>query len=315
MDSCPSVRIKAIAIKNTMSYRVPTEKPFFSDITKPGESYPFNNNIMNLISLGTPLLVMHISADKAWFLVSNCRFSGWVPTSDVAFVDENFIKEYTNNELFVAIDDDISLLSDDSSHRFLSKARMGVILPCTKGKKLLVPYMKDNGYAGFKRCSNHSFVKKPYAFTGEHIIEIAKKFLGTKYGWGGYLEDRDCSMMIRDFATIFGIFLPCGSGGMLFSKGHKSITGDKDDFLKKNATPFLTIVGTKGHVMIYVGTYKGKPILWHNIWGMRLGKQELGRYVIGKTVLTDLGFCGDIEDTSGSLGQKKADTMFDILRK
>ncbi|GHU16238.1 hypothetical protein FACS189472_00830 [Alphaproteobacteria bacterium] len=74
----PSVKIKAIAIRNTMSYISPTEKPFFENIKLPGGSYQFNENIQNMIHLGTPLLISHISADKAWFYVS-CYVSGDSP--------------------------------------------------------------------------------------------------------------------------------------------------------------------------------------------------------------------------------------------
>ncbi|GHT97078.1 hydrolase Nlp/P60 [Alphaproteobacteria bacterium] len=291
----PSVKIKAIAIRNTMSYISPTEKPFFENIKLPGGSYPFNENIQSMIYLGMPLLITHISADKAWFYVSCYMFSGWVKADDIAYVDESFIKSYMQNQLFISIDDDVQLVSDNC---LVSVAHMGAILAGAE-KGLIVPHMIENGYAGIEVCQSDSFVKKPYAFTGEHIIEITKKLLGTKYGWGGYLNNRDCSSMTHDFMAIFGIFIPRNGNAQLTMSGYKSLKNvwNRSDFIKKNGIPFLTLVGEKGHVMLYVGTYEEKSIFLNNMWSIKRGEHRDGRYVIGKTILNTLGFGDKVENS------------------
>ena len=62
----------------------------------------------------------------------------------------------------------------------------------------------------------------------------------------------------------------------------------------KNGVPFLTLVGKKGHVMLYVGHYKNKPVFMHNIWAVPSKFGSADRYVIGKTVLTSSQFGGDV---------------------
>ncbi|MDR0968817.1 MAG: SH3 domain-containing protein [Holosporaceae bacterium] len=315
MNDCPSRRIKAISIRNTMSYILPTEKPFFEDINRLGGGYPFNENISNMIYIGTPLLILHVTADKAWFLVAYPRSVwprslGWVKANDVAFVDEPFIRQYIKSELFVSINDDVVLLSE--SGRFLSNACMGTILPGTNSE-LFVPCMGKNGYAEITKCRSSSFVKKPYAFTRDNLIEITRKFLGTKYGWGGYLNNRDCSIMTRDFTTIFGILIPRSSKNQLRQEGCVSIKNisDKSSFLRATAIPFLTLIGWKGHVMLYVGSYADKAVFIHNVCGIKIGENEEGRYVIGKTILSSFDLSKEIESSSKTL-EDKVELMYDI---
>lgn len=304
----PSVSIKAIAIRTTMAYRMPTEKPFFVDTRKPGTSYPFNDNIASLIYIGTPLRVVHVSFDRAWFLVGNYRFVAWVKANDVAFVDERFIKSYFSHKLSVAIEDDVPLLTEP--HQFLSVSHIGMILPkATDG--VLAPSLKKDGFAELRFCKTIAFVEKPYPFTADHILAISKKLMGTKYGWGGFLENRDCAQTIRDFMAVFG------ANGSIYINSYPqkfiSIEGsDKANFLKENATPFLTVIGCKGHVMLYVGNFNGYPVLLHNMWAIRTG--ENGRYVVGKTILSTTQFGKEVKNSTICIDEK-AVFMCDVSKR
>ncbi|MDR1267575.1 MAG: SH3 domain-containing protein [Holosporales bacterium] len=307
LSLAPSIKVKAIAIRTTMAYRAPTEKPFFRDIRKPGTSYPFNDNIASMIYLGTPLRILHVSFDRAWFLVGNYRFVAWVKANDVAFVDENFIKSYFSHKLSVAIEDGCPLLTEN--HQFLGMSHIGMLLPkATDG--VLVPSFKKDGFAELRFCRTIAFVEKPYRFTEDHILALSKKLLGTKYGWGGFLENRDCAQTIRDFMAVFGangsIYIHCDPQKFISLKGR-----DKANFLKENATPFLTVIGCKGHVMLYVGSFNGYPVLFHNLWAIRTG--EDGRYVVGKTILSTTQFGKGIENSSTCIDDK-AVFMYDVSK-
>ena len=54
--------------------------------------------------------------------------------------------------------------------------------------------------------------------------------------------------------------------------------------------PFLTVIWMPGHIMLYVGTHQGKPLVFHNTWGLRTQSASGGesRLIIGKAVITTL---------------------------
>ena len=41
--------------------------------------------------------------------------------------------------------------------------------------------------------------------------------------------------------------------------------------------------------MLYVGNYKGRAMVMHNLWGIKTQKNGVyGRYIIGKNIISDL---------------------------
>ena len=60
-------------------------------------------------------------------------------------------------------------------------------------------------------------------------------------------------------------------------------------FIQNNAIPFATLLGMKGHIMLYVGSFDGEIFVLHDIWGLKtLQNGEEGRSIIGKIALTPL---------------------------
>ena len=126
----------------------------------------------------------------------------------------------------------------------------------------------------------------------KNLSNIADKLAGKPYGWGGLYGNRDCSAMIKDLFTPFGIWLPRHSsaqakhiGTFIDLKNVDSST--KESIIKNSAIPYLTLIWYPGHIMLYIGDHKGEPIIFHNIWGIRT-KDKLRRKVIGESVITTL---------------------------
>ena len=64
---------------------------------------------------------------------------------------------------------------------------------------------------------------------------------------------------------------------------------EKLDIIKRDAKPFQTLLYKKGHIALYVGLYKNKPVIFQNVWGVktqRAGKE--GRFIIGKPIFSTL---------------------------
>ena len=173
------------------------------------------------------------------------------------------------------------------------------MLPLSGGSgsslRLLVPVRDPQGRAVAVpvRVSPSDAVRKPTPLTAKAAAEIGNRMMGQPYGWGGYLFNRDCSLAMRDLFVPFGVWLPRNSSAQAkawqyISFVKASPTG-KEGIIKDEGVPFATLLWLRGHITLYIGTYKGEPVMFHNIWGLRTndGSGE-GRHIIGRAVVTSL---------------------------
>jgi len=139
------------------------------------------------------------------------------------------------------------------------------------------------------------------------LITIGTQLLKNTYGWGGMYGERDCSSMIRDMMTPFGIWLPRNSSAQSRKGEVVSFAGMNDDeklsLIKEKGIPFETIIYLKGHVLLYVGTYQESVMVMHNVWGIRTIDKEgnRGRHIIGKAVISTLELGSDLADFDPSM--------------
>ena len=65
---------------------------------------------------------------------------------------------------------------------------------------------------------------------------------------------------------------------------------EKEEAILRNGVPFLSLVGMRGHITLYVGKYRGRPAIFHNVWGVRTidGPDNNARFVIGRAVVTSI---------------------------
>lgn len=135
----------------------------------------------------------------------------------------------------------------------------------------------------------------PLPFTPAKVAELGDEMMGQPYGWGGYATNRDCSAMLRELLLSFGLWLPRNSASQM-KIGTAIDLGvfkaeEKEKIVQEHGLPFASLIGMPGHIALYVGTYKGKAVMFHNMWGLRVkvaGQNKDGRAVIGKAVITSL---------------------------
>jgi hypothetical protein len=132
---------------------------------------------------------------------------------------------------------------------------------------------------------------KPVSFTPRNIAYIARQLKKDPYGWGGIRYGRDCSATTRDFFGVFGIFLHRNSSDQA-KDGAKVINikpfkgRAKKDAILANAQPFLSLLFVPGHIGIYIGEYKGEPVIMHTYWGVRL--KDFSKYTLSHTIITTI---------------------------
>lgn len=296
--SYPSMARKAITLEVTSMRALPSAKPVFYDFSQAGEGFPFDYNQNTLVPAGTPLLITHESADGRW-VMAECRFAfGWIPARDVAYADASFRREFEAQSFAVFVKDDVPV--HDAFGVYRLTASVGTILPvaghATEGPlTVLVPVRTADGQAipVPARLARGVAVNQPLAPTPENFAAVANTVLGKPYGWGGMYEDRDCSALTMDLMTPFGIFLPRNSRGQArhgrFTAMDMMSPAARKSFIASAATPFLTLVRSPGHIMLYIGNYRGEPAVLHAMWGVktsRHGKER--RHVVGQAVITTL---------------------------
>ena len=282
---------KAITLNNTNVRVLPTSEPMFYDPTKPGEGFPFDYNQNSLLKINSPIFVSHLSKDKAWAYIESSIVGGWVEINSIAFVDDNFINEFKSSNYYVSVKEKFPIYDPI----FREYIKLGTIFPKVYDKYLIAKNDENQNaqmvYIDLKDDEVSAF---PLKYNIENRIKISKQLLDEPYGWGGLLNNRDCSSFTQDFFTPFGKFLHRNSKAQTTNGKYLDISNLSNDekkvFIKENAIPFSTLVYLKGHIMLYIGIKNDEPLVMHNMWSVRL-KDKWGnkyRHIVGKATITTL---------------------------
>ena len=282
---------KAITLKNVNIRVLPTNSPMFYDPTQPGEGFPFDYNQNSSLKINTPIIVSHLSKDRAWAYIESSTVGGWVEIGTIAYVDNDFIQEFKTSNYFVSVKEKFPIYDPI----FREYVKVATIFP-KKNNKYIIAKRDDNqnAYISFIDLNSDEVESMPLAFNSENRIKIAKQLIDEPYGWGGLLNNRDCSSFTQDYFATFGKFLHRNSKAQLSNGKYfdmsKLTNNEKKEFMKNNGVPFSTLVYLKGHIMLYIGIKENEPLVLHNMWSVRL-KDSNGRkyrHIIGKATVTTL---------------------------
>ncbi len=281
-------KYKAITVRHTNVKALPTSSAYFRDPKQTGEGFPFDYNQNSALHINVPLYISHFSKDKRWAFVRASYSFGWVKTSDLALVSSDFIKTFKNDNYAMAIKDNLRLYHDNKD---ISIVKLGALFPISEDQKYIVASRDAKGRAHIEKVkvTNPAIIaKKPLPFTPKNVGMLAKEFYGEPYGWGGSYECRDCSATTRDFLGAFGIFLRRNSSKQAEDGETVSIYGLAKETKKKkiieDAEPFRSLLYVPGHVVLYLGEYKGEPVIMHTYWGIR--KKNTTKLITARTIIT-----------------------------
>ena len=276
-------------------------------LLKTAQQRYFDRNQNAALDIGTPLAILYLSTDKKWYFALSPSSYGWVAAEDIAFTTRERMHQFSQGKNFVVtINPKNALFIDGHYDDFV---RMGVRLPYT-GRlgayaQVQIPKRDSNGdlllrTAAIKRTDIH-LGYLPY--TPRTIITQAFKFLNAPYGWGGMFGEQDCSKFLQEVYATVGILLPRNSGDqeqaarplITFGNGTRERIAD----LIQKGEPGSTLLHLPGHIMLYLGSYKGAPYIIHAVWGAVEGKNP-----IAKTAVTSVLFKNYIEQMSTAVAVK-----------
>lgn len=245
---------------------------------------------------GEPLRVLHYSKDTAWVFVATGSVVGWVKASAIAGVNAEFIDRWTYSDYAVVTVDNVKL--NDSA-----VAKMGTVLP-REGGWLYLPVRGEFGRATVSKISLPADLWAPFpiAFTPRNAAGAIDRMMGEPYGWGGVSGYRDCSAMTKDYFSLFGIWLPRNSGDQAKTGARIPLSNvapmERERVIAEKATPFASLIQMPGHIMLYLGVYDSEPVVFHNIWGVRVNGPggKPARAVVGRAAVTGLRLGSELSD-------------------
>ena len=297
-EGFPSGSRAGITVRTSNVRVLPTQEPVFFDPDQAGQGYPFDMMQNSVLWASTPVRVVHRSRDKAWLLVQTDWVSGWVRAQDVAWVSAEQQELIQQSPLLAVSKDKLSLT--DSRGTFHSQAHIGTLLAVQKksrpGFQVILPVRGTNGHLQIRSGFVSGRDARPFPIRPgpEEVASLAGKMMDQVYGWGGLHSRRDCSASIRDLFAPFGLWLPRNSSQQAEAGQVIDLSGlsaaDKEELIMQRGEPFFTLIWKPGHIMLYIGQYQERPVIWHTMWGVKT--QTLlageGRHVVGRTVITSM---------------------------
>ena len=293
------ITVRAADLRNA-----PTMRPRFSRLEGAGQGWPFDEFQQSAVSVGVPVMVHHVSLDGAWMLVETAGVWGWILADAVALVDKPFMEYWQSAPLGAFVQDGISLRAGAASSQdalgaaFIATANIGTVLPMPSSGHVLTPLRGLDGTASALTVrlgkDSPSVVAMPLRLTPHAVALIGDRMMGQPYGWGGMYGRRDCSAMMRDMFSAFGIWLPRNSGEQVRRGEQVALEGvgalAKEALILEKAEPFRSLLWMPGHIGLYIGEHEGQAAWFHNMWGLRstLKDGSEGRAILGRAVVTSL---------------------------
>lgn len=295
LDTFPSRNQTAISVAPGHLRGLPTDRPLYEKV----EGYPFDMLSYPQVKLNEPLRVLHASKDGAWLFVETGYTNGWLEARDVAFVERDFIDSWMQAPHLVVVRDLAPV--PDGRGTGIFRTKVGTILPLVRageGWWEVAVASAGEGGRGEKRLiriPGAMAATFPLEFNRENAALVGDQLLGQPYGWGEAYDLRDCSATLRDFFLPFAIWMPRTSTDQIASVTRRTELAqlpppEKEELIKREALPFLTLLYKPGHIMLYVGVDReGRPLVFHNAWSIRVREESGYRTrILGTSAITTL---------------------------
>jgi len=298
--SYPNASLKAITMGVAHLRHLPVAKAVYFRTDLAGErSHSFDKLQVSSIAPGTPAYISHVSRDKAWAIVETGYALGWMPLKELAVVTPEFITRWEQGPHAAVIRDKTPIYDQDRG--FLFRASLGSMFPKAAEDQdtltILVPVRGEQGGAEMGKAIllKETAMTRPVALTPCHLAALANEMIREPYGWGGLRNNRDCSAMLRDLFAPFGIWLPrhsadqASEGGLYVDLSNLS-PAEKKKLILARGVPYLTLLWLKGHIMLYIGSRNGEPLVFHNFWSVRTLSErgQQGKKIVGHAAITTL---------------------------
>ncbi|MCF0253100.1 MAG: SH3 domain-containing protein, partial [Duodenibacillus sp.] len=245
------------------------------------------------IQPGMPLMVHGASADRSWLYCESAVETGWIRRRAVAFADGAFRKTWREGRLAASVSEKASLVIEGVE---ITEARIGTVLPADADGNVLAAVRLLDGKAAARPAGRlgRGFEVMPLAPSPAAVAALGDQLIGQPYGWGDMLGLRDCSSLARDLFAAFALWLPRNSWQQKdcapWTDLKRLQPRDKEQRMLAEGRPFRTLLWQPGHISLYIGEHRGRPVVLHDLWAVRTvsADGQEGRHVVGRVVVTGL---------------------------
>ncbi|MCE5249352.1 SH3 domain-containing protein [bacterium] len=263
-----------IAVRTARLRNIPS---FFPQQTGLTQSRKERWDLWNIgvIKIGMPVQILHVSKSGEYLFVLCEAGYGWTRSDDIAFCTVKEIDEFVNApDFIVATNDRVQFYTDESCTYASGWFGLGTRLPLVSGanpRLVKVPVRKMNG----KFATETAWIADTgdvhvglVPYTRRNIVTIAFRLLGTPYDWSGAWFGRQHETIYRDIFACFGFVLPCHNALFTFYNNNNATVllpdmGAEKYYEKMNENePFVTLQSCGDHCQLYLGEYRGKPIVF-----------------------------------------------------
>jgi len=226
--------------------------PMTTPILAPGGSIAFDRNRCTEVHPGELVRVLGRTADGLWWYVRARYAVGWMMHPMLTEpMTRTEARAWVFPEQCVVITRDRTLIEG-------ARLRLGTVLPVVKRDLRPMIRVPTAGGVIDIACDGMSLARGPLPFTRRNVFDLALAQVGEDYGWGGYGGGLDCSRLLMDLFSVFGIHLPRNSRFQGLS-GVETIEllnlppERKLAALRRNASCGIILLQMPGHIMLYLG--------------------------------------------------------------
>ncbi|KZC21093.1 MULTISPECIES: SH3 domain-containing protein [Rhodanobacter] len=248
---------------------------------------------------GTPVAIVHASADGQWLFVVSPRYAAWTEKENVAEGSAAEVFGYADKAPYRVITGAVERTVFTREQPAVSQLPldMGTRVPLATGLApdqpvngqtpyaahvLELPLRQANGSLGFSPAllqKNTDTAADYLPLTRANLIRQAFKFLGERYGWGHAYDGRDCSGFVSDVYRSMGVEMPRNTSKQAISPAleRRAFTAkdSREERLKAaHALQVGDLVYIPGHVMMVIGQLHGQPYVIHDVGGMSYRKAD-----------------------------------------
>ena len=289
IDSLPANPLPnyGICVRNSNLRLFPTAIGCYKDKRK-----AIDYMAVSMLKIGERVICWHKDLSGKWYFVQSKNAWGWVYAAALAMMDEE-------NWLKLARQESMQILAPqmkiDKDSVLLYATRLPYLGIYAQKYWAMLPKRDKWGNVYFKQISfpqNAEISAGSLSLTPEMVLKEGCKFLQEKYDWGAKHGGHDCTSLLSDIFSTFGISLASNSAKMLkmAKVDYWEKNWNHEERLNKLSEINIgSILLFKGHAMLYLGKRGDRESILHSVY--RLGQSVNGRfcsYDINKTTIGDL---------------------------
>ncbi|MFH1132366.1 MAG: NlpC/P60 family protein [Pseudomonadota bacterium] len=308
-DGIKAVEVPAL-LENEIKHTGPVDEFRLIYRSTPLRCYPTNKGIyddvwqtafdlMQCSQLRVGEMVRVLRRGNNWWYAWSSYSGGWiVPGGLTPPLSPEEVQNFLDAKRFiVTTHDNVPIWSAPKGGNLLTVTRLGVRLPLLAETKtaLQVSIPSERGITEGWIQTPEQVTVGYLPFTRRYLTQIAFRQFNSRYGWGGIGGNRDCSRMLMDIFSPFGLLLPRNSArqaqaGWISMDVADLNEEEKEQAIEEAFKKGAVLLYMPGHIMLYVGKDNGHLYALHSFSGYLVpcpkGGETMNR--VNRTAVTSL---------------------------